>query len=90
MKFPYTPIFIDLIDDSNQAEYHRVFNPGIYIVPVPEDRIFAKCDHQFIEDLMYQSKDINQLKNNILHNLNRLNITEDVVQDYFSFYKDRL
>ncbi len=84
MERSYTPVFIDLLDDSNQKEYYRLFM--ITDKTLPDDRIFAKCDHKYIEELMYRSKDIVQLKNNILLNLNRLNIAEDVVNDYFSFY----
>ncbi len=80
----YSPIFIDLIDNSNQKEYHRLFEPNnknIY----PDDKIYIKAYAPFM-DVFYQSRNIKELKANLLANCDRLGTTREAIEDYFAFY----
>ena len=80
----YSPIFIDLIDNSNQKEYHRLFesnNKNIY----PDDKIYIKAYAPFM-DVFYQSRNIKELKANLLANCDRLGTTREAIEDYFAFY----
>ncbi len=80
----YTPLFIDLIDDSNQKDYYRLIeknNTDIY----PDDRICIKFYQRF-HALLYRSPTLRALKANILEDQIALGVTPEEVIDYFKFY----
>ena len=80
----YTPIFIDLVDNSNQKEYYRLFEPynsAIY----PDDKICIKA-YSALVDVLYQSTNLTELKANLLANCDRLGTTREAIEDYFAFY----
>ena len=80
----YSPIFIDLIDNSNQKEYYRLFEPNNQNI-YPDDKIYIKAYAPFM-DVFYQSRNIKELKANLLANCDRLGTTREAIEDYFAFY----
>lgn len=80
----YTPIFIDLVDNSNQKEYYRVVEEDVSSV-YPDDRLVVKFYEKLL-DVLYASKNLSMLKANLLANKEALSITEDAIMDYFAFY----
>lgn len=80
----YTPVFIDLVDDSNQKECYRLF--FITNNTHPDDEMVAKCDYTFLETLLYSSRNMSQLKAAVLTHRDLLQIREEVIENYFQFY----
>lgn len=80
----YTPVFIDLVDNSNQKEYFQLFveSNNTY----PDDEMVAKCDYTFLETLLYSSRNMSQLKAAILAHKDLLQIREEIIENYFQFY----
>lgn len=81
----YTPIFIDLVDDSNQKEYIRIFGEekekeGVY----PDDNVCIK-NYITLQRIVYASKTFAQLKQNLLNESANVAPSQDII-DYFSFY----
>lgn len=80
----YTPLFIDLIDGSNQREYYRLIEKNTADL-FPDDRICIKFYDRFL-DLLYKSPTLRALKTNILTDRQALGVETDAANDYFEFY----
>lgn len=80
----YTPLFIDLIDSSNQREYYRLIGKNTTNL-FPDDRICIKFHSRFL-DLLYKSPTLRALKTNILTDRQALGVETEAVNDYFEFY----
>ncbi len=80
----YTPLFIDLTDDSNQNLYYQYYSTGQTGV-YPDDEIVID-NPVLIYWLMEHSKNIAQLKTNLLNNADRFGLTAGVINNYFKFY----
>lgn len=80
----YTPLFIDLIDNSNQKLYYQLVKNNTTDI-YPNDRICIKFYSRF-HDLLYNSTTLNALKANILADRKALGVEPEAVNDYFSFF----
>lgn len=80
----YTPVFIDLVDNSNQKEYFRLFT--ISNNTYPDDEMVAKCDYTFLETLLYSSRNMSQLKAAVVAHKEMLSLSEEAIRNYFQFY----
>ncbi|WP_300868666.1 carboxypeptidase-like regulatory domain-containing protein [uncultured Alistipes sp.] len=85
----YTPLFIDLVDDSNQADYYRLFEVESSDDPLEvtyvNDNIEIKA-YYLLNDLLYHSNTLVQLKANLLNEADQLRITEEAIEEFFEFY----
>lgn len=77
----YTPLFIDLNDDSNQYKYHNE-NPKY-----PNDKI-KNIPPDILESIAFSSHNKNELINKLkaLENRSKYNLTDDNINLYFSYY----
>lgn len=79
----YTPLFVDMMDDSNQQLWFRVNVDKQNIFP--DDDIVIDDPVQ-IELIMRQCKTLASVKSYLTNNKNSLNITQDAINRYFTFY----
>lgn len=80
----YTPLFIDLVDDSNQKDYYRIKEPwseSIY----PDDKIVV-YNYMTLSRIVSIAGNIASLKAHMLENAMVLGTTEKAINDYFAFY----
>lgn len=82
----YTPLFIDLIDDSNQKEYFRlrpVVSEGTY----PDDRVVID-NYGLFYICCAASRNTTELKANLLKYCEQLGTTQNDINDYFTCYEN--
>lgn len=84
MKY-YTPLFIDLIDDSNQKEYYKIKNPSSQEI-YPDDRI-AITNFGILYYCIAGARNTPQLKSRLMEFAEPLGTTEKEINDYFAFYE---
>lgn len=85
----YSPLFIDLIDDSNQKYFFMLNDENhenehannIY----PEDNIVI-INYDLLRRIAYDSRTVAELKANLLDSAKSLGTTEQEINEYFEFY----
>ncbi len=85
LSFPYTPLFIDLIDDSNQLLYYN------YCLGNSSKNIYPNDDlcidnPVIMEKIMSLCNNVSQVKSYLLGQKENLNISEEDINKYFKFY----
>lgn len=83
----YTPLFVDIVDNSNQKEYYRIIKKDNNTVYPDDDLFLTPQSFPKLQEVLYESRSITALKENLLKERSWLGLSEEKINNYFKFYE---